>query len=164
MAAPGESRPSADTGDAIAEQFVRAFAAGWRAPIDADRFAEHFEPWFDPEVRFVQASLPTLTGPKEFREQFVRPLFALMPDIHGTVERWAVSGEDVYLELRLDGTIGRRKVTLHSCDRVTLRDGKVIERVAHVDSGPLVQAALRSPRAWPRLLRVQRGGVGRGAA
>jgi ketosteroid isomerase-like protein len=139
-----------------AEAFVEAFAEAWRAPGDADRFADHFEAWFDPHVRFVQYSMPTFTGREGFREQFARPLFALMPDLHGTVTRWAAVGDDVYIELRLEGTLGRRTVTLHSCDRITLRDGKVVERVAHLDPAPLMAAVKRAPRIWPQVLRAQR--------
>jgi ketosteroid isomerase-like protein len=139
-----------------AETFVEAFAEAWLAPGDADRFADHFEAWFDPQVRFVQYSLPAFTGREGFREKFARPLFALMPDLHGTVTRWAAFGDDVYIELRLEGTLGRRRVTLHSCDRITLRNGKVIERVAHLDPSPLMAAVKRTPRAWPQVVRAQR--------
>jgi hypothetical protein len=59
----------------------------------------------------------------------------------------------VYIGLRLEGTISRRPVTLRSCDRVTLRDARAIERVAHLDAGPLIAALAASPRIWPRLLR-----------
>jgi limonene-1,2-epoxide hydrolase len=139
-----------------AEAFVEAFAEAWVAPGDADRFADHFEPWFDPDVRFVQYGMATITGRKAFREQFARPLFSLMPDLHGAVTRWAAAGDDVYIELRLQGTIGRRRVRLDSCDRITLRNGKVIERVAHLDPAPLIAAVKRTPRIWPQVLRAQR--------
>jgi ketosteroid isomerase-like protein len=146
-----------------AEAFVEAFAEAWRAPGDADRFADQFEAWFDPHVRFVQHSMPTFTGREEFREKFARPLFALMPDLHGTVTRWAAVGDDVYIELRLQGTLGRRRVVLHSCDRITLRDGQVIERVAHLDPAPLMAAVKRTPRVWPKVVRAKRR-AGAGAA
>jgi hypothetical protein len=60
------------------------------------------------------------------------------------------------IELRLQGTLGRRRVVLHSCDRITLRDGKVIERVAHLDPAPLMAAVKRTPRIWPQVVRAQR--------
>jgi hypothetical protein len=90
-----------------------------------------------------------------FRERFARPLFELIPDLHGTVEGWAVRGDTVYIELRLQGTVGRRAVILRSCDRVTLRHGRAVERVAYLDPGPLLTAVAMSPRAWPRVLRQQ---------
>src|SRR5947209_10320805 len=118
--------------ESVAEAWVQMFAEGWRAPVDADRFADHFEPWLDPEVRLVQPQVPTTVGLRAFRERFARPLFALVPDLHGTVEGWAVRGENVYIELRLEGTVGNRPVTLRTCDRITLRDGHAVERVAHL--------------------------------
>jgi SnoaL-like domain len=141
--------------ESVAEAFVEAFAQGWRAPGGADQFADHFEPWLDPDIRFSQPPLPSIVGRGPFRERFARPLFELIPDLHGTVEGWAVRRDTVYVELRLEGTVGRRAVTLHSCDRITLRDGRAIERVAHLDPGPVLRAVALNPRAWPRILRRQ---------
>src|SRR5436853_1132081 len=138
-----------------AEAFVRAFAEGWRAPIDAEHFADHFERWMDPEIRLVQPQVPTTIGAREFRERFARPLFELLDDLHGTVEGWGANGDIVYIELRLEGTIGGRAVTLRTCDRVTLRDGKAVERVAHLDPIPMLAAIAATPRSWPRAVRQQ---------
>ena len=143
------------TKETTAEAFIVAFAEGWRAPGDADRFADHFEPWLHPDVRLIQYSTPTISGHNAFREQFARPLFSLIPDLHGTITRWAAFEDDIFIELRLEGSLGRRRVTLHSCDRITLRDGKVIERVAHCDPAPLMAAVKRTPRVWPKVLRAQ---------
>ena len=52
-----------------AKAWVFAFADGWRTPASADAFAEHFRPWFDPHVRFIQPQLPTLVGQRAFRER-----------------------------------------------------------------------------------------------
>ena len=73
--------------------WVEAFTAGWNAPASADGFADHFEPWLAPDVRLVQPGMPVLTGLEAFRERFARPLFALIPDLHGEIERSAV-GDD----------------------------------------------------------------------
>ena len=77
------------------------------------------------------------------------------PDLHGTVEGWSADGEVAYIELRLEGTVGRRPFTMHTCDRIKLRDGKAVERVAYLDATPLVKAVARSPRAWPKFLKTQ---------
>jgi hypothetical protein len=138
-----------------ATAWVDAFAEGWRAPAGPEAFADHFEPWLDPQIRLIQPQTPLLVGHAAFREQFVRPLFALVPDLHGTVEGWASSGDTVYIELRLDGTVGRQRVTMHTCDRVKLRDGVAIERVAYIDPTPLIAAIARTPRAWARFIRQQ---------
>ena len=156
--AAGEER-AADKRAAADEQaaaaWVAAFAEGWRAPIDADSFADHFERWLDPSVVLVQPQVRVTTGHQAFREQFARPLFDLIPDLHGAVQGWAARGGVVYIELLLEGTIGRRPVTLRTVDRVTLRDGLAIERVAHLDPTPLLAAVVLTPRTWPRMARLQ---------
>ena len=141
------------TADAAA--WVAMFAEGWAKPVDADTFCDHFDPWFDPEVRMIQPQLAPTVGRLAFREQFARPLFELVPDLHGTVEGWAASGDSVYIELRLDGTVGRRPFKMRTCDRIKLRDGRAVERVAYLDPTPLLKAVAASPLAWPRFVRTQ---------
>jgi hypothetical protein len=145
---------SADQREAAAA-WVAMFAEGWANPRDADSFSDHFEPWFQPEVRMIQPSMRPTIGKRAFREEFARPLFDLVPDLHGTVEGWAAAGDSIYIELRLDGTVGRRAFTLHTCDRIKLRGGKAIERVAYLDAAPLLKAVAGSPRSWPKFLRSQ---------
>ena len=48
-------------------------------------------------------------------------------------------------------------------ERVTLRDGVAIERQSYFDPTALLAAAARSPRAWPKVLRLRRRRAGRGA-
>ena len=138
-----------------AEAWVEMFTEGWANPVDADTFCDHFDPWFDPEVRMIQPSVRPIVGKQAFREEFARPLFELVPDLHGIVENSAASGDTVYIELRLEGTVGKRAFTLHTCDRITLRDGRAIERFAYLDPTPLIKAVARSPRSWPRFVRSQ---------
>jgi hypothetical protein len=45
-----------------AQAWVALFAEGWLAPTSADAFADHFQPWFDPQVRLIQPQLPTMVG------------------------------------------------------------------------------------------------------
>jgi ketosteroid isomerase-like protein len=138
-----------------AEAWVAVFAEGWANPVDTDTFCDHFDPWLDDDVRMVQPSLRPTVGRRAFREQFARPLFTLVPDLRGTVVGWAASGDLVYIELRLEGTVGRRPFTMHTCDRIQLRDGKAVERVAYLDPAPLLKAVAVSPRTWPRFIRTQ---------
>jgi hypothetical protein len=51
--------------------------------------------------------------------------------------------------------MGKRAFTMHTCDRIKLRDGKAVERVAYLDPAPLLKAVAASPRSWPRFLRSQ---------
>jgi ketosteroid isomerase-like protein len=149
------STPTESGTTAEAAAWVAMFAQGWADPVDTDTFCDHFDPWFDDEVRMIQPNVRPTVGRKAFREQFARPLFTLVPDLHGTVENWAASGDLVYIELRLEGTIGKRRFTLRTCDRIKLRDGRATERVAYLDPGPLLKAVAASPRSWPRFVRTQ---------
>jgi hypothetical protein len=44
---------------------------------------------------------------------------------------------------------------METVDRITLRDGLAIERVAFLDPAPLLRAVLTRPRSWPRFARLQ---------
>jgi ketosteroid isomerase-like protein len=138
-----------------AAAWVEMFAEGWANPRDTDSFCDHFEPWLDPEVRLLQPQLATLVGLRAFREEFARPLFDLVPNLRGTVEGWTARGDLVHIELRLDGTVGNRTFEMRTCDRIVLRDGRAIERVAFLDPTPLLKAILLAPSAWPRFVRTQ---------
>lgn len=138
-----------------AERWLAAFIEGWRAPEGPERFAAHFRPWLAPDVRLVQPQLPDATGWRAFEEQFVRPLFALMPDVRGEVERWAARGDRLYIELTLNATLGGRPLSWRVCDRVTLCDGVATERESYFDPTPVLAALARTPRAWPRFLGIQ---------
>jgi ketosteroid isomerase-like protein len=137
-----------------AAAFVAMFAEGWAHPEDADSFSDHFEPWLQPEIRLLQPSVRPIIGKRAFREEFAR-LFNLVPDLHGNVENWAAAGDTVYIELRLEGTIGKRAFTMHTCDRIKLCDGKAMERFAYLDATPLLKAVVRSPQSWPKFIRTQ---------
>jgi hypothetical protein len=138
-----------------AATWVAMFAEGWANPVDADSFCDHFDPWLDDQVRMIQPSIRPLVGKRAFREEFARPLFELVPDLHGTVEGWSASGNVAYIELRLEGTVGRRAFTMHTCDRIRLREGRAVERFAYLDATPLIKAVLASPRSWPTFIRSQ---------
>ena len=157
-----------DTSSGAAEAFVEGFAEGWRAPAGAEATAAHFERLLAPDIRLIQPQLPTGVGYDALRRQFIEPLFDLMPDVRCEVDRWAARGDEVFIELTLIGTVGRRPVRMRACDRVTLRDGLAIERESHANPTPLLMAVARTPRAWPRFLRSQarlrRRGGGAGAS
>jgi ketosteroid isomerase-like protein len=149
-------RAAQDTeGRTAAAAWVREFAEGWRAPTGPDAFADHFDRVLDPDIRLIQPQIPTLVGKDAFRHRFVRPLFTLIPDLRGEVERYAVGDNVAYIELTLRGTLGGRPIAWRVCDRVLLRDGLAIERESYMDPSPLLLAGLTRPRAWPRLLRAR---------
>jgi len=141
--------------ESAAANWVAMFAEGWANPVDADTFYRHFEPWMDLDVRMIQPQTNPVVGLRAFREEFVRPLFELVPDLRGTMTNWSSSGDVIYIELRLEGTVGRRRFEMGTCDRITLREGRAIERIAYLDATPLLTAVLRSPRHWWRFARTQ---------
>lgn len=141
--------------EVTAEQWVAGFAEGWRAPAGAQAFAAHFRPLLAADVRLIQPQLPTVVGYRAFEQRFVEPIFALIGDLHGEVERWAARGDVLFIELTLRGTLGRRALSWRACDRITLRDGVAVERESYFDPTPLIAAIARTPRSWPRFLRLQ---------
>jgi hypothetical protein len=145
-----------------AAEWVEGFAEGWRAPVDADSFSDHFESLIGDEMRLVQPQMPTRVGKRAFREEFARPLFALLHEVRGTVGSWAEteSGADtiVFIELEIRARLaGGRAVTLHTTDRITLRDGSAVERIANLDPLELLLPVAVSPRSWPAFLRARFG-------
>jgi hypothetical protein len=141
--------------DRVAEEWVAGFAAGWRDPAGPREFVEHFTPLLDPEIRLIQPMMPELVGLEAFRRGFAEPLFDLIPDIHGTVRGWAADGDTIWIELELGGTLGGGPVRIETIDRITLHEGRAIERRAFLDPLPLLGAVLIRPRAWPRFVRAQ---------
>jgi hypothetical protein len=103
----------------------------------------------------VQPQIPTLVGLEEFERGFVKPLFDLMPDARGAVRSWGSRDEVVYVEVDVVGSIGGRRAVMRSCDRLTLDEGRIRERVAFVDPAPLLKAVALSPGSWPKFLRIQ---------
>jgi ketosteroid isomerase-like protein len=149
MAPPGADASSA------AERWVAGFIEGWRAPGGPEAFAAHFRPMLAPGVRLIQPQLPEAIGIQAFEDEFVRPLFSLLPDIHGEVERWAARGDSLDIEMTLRATLAGRPLSWRVCDRVTLADGVAVERESYFDPAPLVAAIARSPRAWPAFARLK---------
>jgi ketosteroid isomerase-like protein len=151
--------PPLTDAEATAQTWVEGFAAGWLAPSSPEAFAAHFRTMLAPDVRLIQPQLPTIVGHQAFEDGFVKPLFALISDLHGEVERWGSRGDTLYIELTLRGTLGGRPLSWRACDRVTLRDGLAIERESYLDPSPILAAVVRTPRAWPQFLRMQMHGA-----
>jgi SnoaL-like domain len=150
------------TGSASPEAaaFVERFAAAWRAGREGLR---DFESLVDPDVVLTQPMMPTGHGLEAFRAQF-DAIFAAAPDLRGEVLAWGATADGVLIDLALRGTIGGRPVELVTCDRIVLREGRMLERHARMDPLPLVRATLGRPGLALRLLRPGGGGGARGAA
>jgi ketosteroid isomerase-like protein len=141
--------PTTEAAPATAADFVDRFAAGWRDPSP-----EAFIPILHEDVRMIQPLMPDQVGYEGLR-RFLRGTFAIVPDLRGEVGRWGAHGDDLFIELRLRGTLGGRPIAWNVVDRFRLRDGKATERQTYFDPAPLVKAVLTRPKAWPAFWRSQ---------
>lgn len=137
------------TPPATSAEFVDRFAAGWRDPSP-----EAFMPILHEDIRMIQPLTPDLVGYSGLR-QFLRGTLALFPDLRGEVLHWGAHGDDLFIELRLTGTLGGRPIAWTVVDRVRLRDGKATERQTYFDPAPIGRAVLTRPKAWPAFVRGQ---------
>jgi hypothetical protein len=135
--------------DSAAADFVHEFARAW-----ADPSPERLADLAHPDVRLRQPMMRPMRGRAAWREA-VRELLGLVPDLRGEVVRWAASGPDLFIELRLRGTLGRRPYEWTLVDHIRLEDGLVRERVSYFDPLPLVLEGLKRPSRLLANLRLQ---------
>ncbi|GAB3275488.1 hypothetical protein GCM10027589_00680 [Actinocorallia lasiicapitis] len=149
--------PPGATGEA--EEFVRFFSQGF-AMGDGEGFLEHFIPRLHPDHQGIKQPLASMAyGPAGFRRVF-KPLFEVVPDLHGEVHRWGATSDGVLIEFTLTGTLGRSTFTLDVVDRFVL-DGGLIRGVhTYYDPLPLLPVLLAHPlrvlRLLPRLIGRER--------
>ena len=136
------------------EAFVDRFAEGWRLP-KPDAFLQHFLPLLDENVVLSQPFGGPVRGRAAF-ERLFRGLFGLIPDAVGEVESWAAEGDILFMDLRISGTVGRRRVDLPTRDRLVVRDSRIVQRDACAELWPLLGAIAAQPKTWPRSLRAVR--------
>lgn len=135
-----------------AAEFVDFFAAGWAiGATNPERFFAHFGSRMTEDTRMIQPLSPVFRGSRGLRELFA-PLFEVITDLRGEVLRWGETDDGVLVELRLAGTLGGRPIAWVTVDRITVRDGVMLEREAHFDPLPLVGRMLRAPRASMKLI------------
>ena len=140
---------------AEAERLVALFQRGWDHPG-----AHAWDELLDPDVELVQPMVPVTRGIDAWDREFAR-VQALLPDIAGTVHDWAVRGDTLFIHLTLACTVAGKPVSWSLVDKLDVRAGRVVRRVAHFDSAPLALAVLTSPRAWPAWWRAGRPGLPR---
>jgi len=141
--------------DSPAHRFVRVFEDGWRDP-SFEPFVARFLPWMHPDVRGTLPMEPVAVGHAAFREQF-RRVFALFPDLRGTVKRATVDGEVAIIVVELRATLGGKPFSWTASDRFTFVGEKVAERITSFNPAPLLFAIATRPSAWGRWWR---SGVG----
>src|SRR4051794_32353615 len=105
------------------DAFVADFASGWTRP--APHAWDHL---LAVDIVLHQPLLPPISGRAAFAAEYAR-LLRLVPDLRGQVLSRAARGNTLFLELRLQGTLGRRPLSLFLVDRLTLdSSGRVRER------------------------------------
>lgn len=135
----------------LAARYAETFAACWRE-TQPERFLDCFCASMTPQIRLEQPLVPTSTGHEAFRREFGR-LRRFVPDLRGELRHWAWSGDYLYLELDLSGSLGKRRVSWRLIDRLQLDEqGLCAERVSFFDPLPLLLRIMLTPSCWGRLL------------
>lgn len=129
-----------------ARAFVQVFKDGWNDPTP-DAFVTHFLPWMHTDLRATMPLEPVAVGHEGFRDQF-RRVFALFPNLRGTVKRATVEGNVLVIEVELTATLGDRPIAWTARDRFTFDGDKVKERITSFNPVPLLFAVLTRPSAW----------------
>ncbi len=112
------------------EEFVRRFEEAWVDP--ATRFAELFHP----EGTLYQQGMERPITKDEIPAH-VAAILSLIPDQRIVAQRWAVNGDDVFIEWTASATFRGEAVSWSGASRFTLRDGLVLEEIAYFDTLPL---------------------------
>lgn len=129
-----------------ARAFLQVFEDGWRNP-SFEAFVAPFLPWMHPDLRATMPLEPVAVGHEGFRGQF-RRVFALFPDLRGTVRRATVDGDVLVIEVLLEATLGGRPLSWVATDRFSFLGDKVKERRTTFNPVPLLAAILTRPSAW----------------
>jgi hypothetical protein len=136
-----------------AADFAERFAAYWRAPS-----VDGLDVLLAPEVLLKAPMTPTTRTLADGKRAFAT-LLQLVPDLSAVVHRWGATEDGLLIEFTLAGTASGVALTWDAVDRIVLReDGLATSRISYFDSGSLVRAVARRPRAWPGFLRLLRAG------
>jgi hypothetical protein len=130
-----------------AEAFVRRFQTFWASPRTVP-----LATILSADVRLVQPLAAVAAG-LPAADAWQRRLLAALPSLRGEVLSWSARDELLFIELRLSAREPAYSVEWRLVDRIRLRGGLAVERVAYFDSLALLVQAARQPRAWPRFLR-----------
>lgn len=147
---PGTSETEIkDNWDPLA--LIGHLGAGWQLP-DVDAFIDYFHPLVHRDVRSSQPLSPQRVGVEQWDRQF-RQIFALLPGVIATIRSWSATRPHVYVEFDITAPRRRRSFYMTSCDRFTLDDGLITERLVYFDPLPLLGHIVRHPRRWPAAIR-----------
>lgn len=136
-------------------RFVREFVEHYADPEKLAEVADRVADVTHRHARFVQPYLmyPPGVGLDALRRQFRRWLRAV-PGVRGRVVRWAARGDSVFIELEVIAFADRRPYYWRTLERMSFRDGLIVERRTVTDPLPLFgQFALR-PHTWPNMVHA----------
>ena len=134
----------------MSAEFVERFKHFWAAPDPAA-----LDALLHDDAHLVQPLMPDARSRAAYAAA-MRRLLAVMPDLHGRTRRWGQTEDGVLIEHTLAGTLGGKALSWDLTDRITLRDDRVLERIAYFDPLPLLLAVLTRPRAWIQFLTLRR--------
>ncbi|HEY3950528.1 nuclear transport factor 2 family protein [Phenylobacterium sp.] len=125
--------------DQDAQDFVDRFAAAWAAR-DASAFLALWHPHGTLHYPFAGRVIAgrEIGALNDFTK-------AQSPHLVWNLVGWTRRGDVIVIEWRTTNRIGDREVAFGGVDKLTLKDGKIIEEVVYTDTAPL-QAARRGER------------------
>lgn len=126
--------------------FVTKFADFWETPSPA-RLPELLHP----DVVLRQPLAPPAVGIIQAQQQFER-FCRCLPDLHARIDHWSADGDVVFIEFTLHARFGGDALAWPTVNRMTLRDGKVTERIAYFDPLAVLPTLLRHPSVWRKWL------------
>lgn len=110
--------------------FVNAFEVAWSDPVA--RFADLFHE----NGTLYQQGMERPIKKNEISAHVAR-VQSLIHDQRIEAKRWAVNGNDVFIEWTASATFRSQPVSWSGASRFTLLDGLIIEEIAYFDTLPL---------------------------
>ena len=121
------------TTTADAERFLAHLARQWER-MDPDSLPDLFHE----DGRLLHSGM-TDPIPREEIPDYFRARLAVVPDYSVRVDRWARSGEQLFVEWTFTGTIGDAEPPdFHGVHRFTLRGDRAVEAVAYYDTARML--------------------------
>ncbi len=111
-----------------AERFMQRYMEVWPS-FDADRL----DLAIDPEAVIHHSGMERPIRGAE-KPDYVRAIKALMPDIGLEVANWAASGDVVFVEYEMSGTLAGRPLRWTGIGRFKLRGERAIEAIGRWDN------------------------------
>ena len=130
--------------------FAEKFAATWSRPTPEQLVALLHE-----DVVLRQPHLRAIRGKAAALAEF-RKLLTALPDFHGEGFNAVGDEQQVFIEWRMTPT-RNHPGHIPAVDRISLRDGLVLERVVYFDQFALLRQVLTRPAIWGGFLKYRFG-------